>query len=185
MSSSSHKLPNEAEVVKKAVDGDDRAFTKLYNAYVDGIFRFILMRTSDRVTAEDLTSEVFKDAWLHLDDYQHRGHPFSSWLFQIARNTVIDHYRTRKEKAPLEAAADESGPVRVENQAVQSAEMDRILEAMHKLTELQQQVITLKIIEGYPTHEVAEIMNKNQGAIRALQMRGLRSLRRHLENADE
>ena len=184
MSSSNQSLPNEAEVVQQAIDGDEQAFTKLYDAYVDGIYRFILMRTSNRATAEDLTSEVFKDAWLHLDNYQHRGHPFSSWLFQIARNTVIDHYRTKKEMAPLEAAAEESSPAKVETQAVLSAEMDRIVEAMGKLTDLQQQVITLKIIEGYPTHEVAEIMNKNQGAIRALQMRGLRSLRKHLGNDD-
>lgn len=185
MSSSTGPLPNEAAIVNKAVSGSERAFTTLYDHYRDGIFRFILVRTSERDTAEDLTSEVFKSAWLNLEDYRHRGHPFSAWLFQIARNTVIDHYRTRKERAPLEAAAAQPGPARVEKRALESLEAERILAALDELTELQQQVITLKIIEGYPTHEVAEIMGKNQGAVRALQMRGLRSLRRHLEKNDE
>ena len=97
------KLPEEQQIVKAAANGDEQAFASLYDTYLDSIYRFIYLRVEDQQTAEDITSNVFLKAWEKLDKYQFRGVPFRAWLFRIARNAVIDHYRTRKEMAPLEA----------------------------------------------------------------------------------
>lgn len=178
------ELPKEDQTVDKAIKGDEQAFSVLYDTYVDSIYRFIYVRVEDQQTAEDISSAVFMKAWEKLGEYQQRGLPFRAWLFRIARNAVIDHYRTRKEVAPLEAAVnayDKESLSLAEGVAVK-LEADRILELMNQLTDDQRNVLTLKLVHGLDTEEVASTLGKRQGAVRALQMRGLQALTKLMES---
>lgn len=180
-------LPREDKFVKQAIKGDQQAFGQLYDAYVDSIYRFIYLRVEDQQTAEDISANVFLKAWEKLEDYQMRGVPFRAWLFRIARNAVIDHYRTRKEVAPLEAVVntyDESA-VPVPEHVATRMEAQKIMSLMEQLTEDQRNVLTLKLVHGLNTQEVAKALGKRQGAVRALQMRGLQALAKLMENQDE
>lgn len=179
--------PPESELIQRAVSGDPDAFATLYDTYIEQIYRFIFFRVGDEPTAEDLTSQVFIKAWDNLSSYQVRGLPFSAWLFRIARNSVIDYYRTFKETTSLEfeavAKPDPAGDVdeRIERQL--QAEEVRL--ALQKLTEDQRQVLTLRFIEGFSTEEVAQVLGKRPGAIRALQMRGLQALTEIFGSSDD
>jgi RNA polymerase sigma-70 factor, ECF subfamily len=168
----------EEQWVKRAVLGDAEAFSQLYNAYVDRIYRFLFFKVSDHQTAEDLTSQVFLKAWQSLGKYRRRELHFSAWLFQVARNTVIDHYRTQRKTESLEtAAATMPDPEANVNQIVDHRlTREWLWSKLDRLTDDQREVIILKFIEGLSTREVAEIMDKQQGAIRALQMRALQAL---------
>ena len=86
----------EEDLINKAKNRDSEAFGLLYDQYLPAIYRFILLKTSHKVTAEDLTHQVFLNAWQNIENYQSRGFPFSSWLYRIANNAVIDYYRTDK-----------------------------------------------------------------------------------------
>lgn len=179
--------PPESELIQRAVSGDPDAFATLYDTYIEQIYRFIYFRVGDELTAEDLTSQVFIKAWDNLSSYQMRGLPFSAWLFRIARNSVIDYYRTFRETTSLEfeavAKPDPEGDVdeRIERQL--QAEEVRL--ALQKLTEDQRQVLTLRFIEGFSTEEVAQVLGKRPGAIRALQMRGLQALTEIFGSSDD
>jgi RNA polymerase sigma-70 factor (ECF subfamily) len=170
--------PSEAELIEKAVSGDPNAFASLYDAYVEEVYRFILHRVGNQQTAEDLTSQVFLKAWDNLGRYKMRGSPFGAWLFKIARNIVIDHYRTQKETLPLEAEAlSKPDPgANVAKEVEQRLQSEWLREVLLRLTEDQREVLTLKFVNGLKTAEVAKVMGKRQGAIRALQMRALQAL---------
>src|ERR1043165_3026034 len=86
----------DAALIKQAVDGDSEAFGVLYVRYMDAIFRYIYYRVGQDIEAEDLTEEVFIRAWEALPSYQIGQFPFTSWLYRIAHNLVIDHPRKRK-----------------------------------------------------------------------------------------
>ena len=178
------KLPEEQQIVRAAAKGDEQAFASLYDTYLDSIYRFIYLRVEDQQTAEDITSNVFLKAWEKLDKYQFRGVPFRAWLFRIARNAVIDHYRTRKELAPLEAVigVKDEGFMPVSERVGLTLEADKVLESMQELTGDQRNVLTLKLVHGLNTQEVAKALGKRQGAVRALQMRGLQALAKIIEN---
>ncbi len=184
-------IANEVRTIQRAVAGDPQAFAQLYDAYVDRVYRFIFFRIGNEQSAEDLTSQVFLKAWEHLGQYEVRGISFGPWLFRIARNLVIDHYRTRKDHDPLEgedevnASSDLPPGMSVEGAIAAQLEADHLRSAMEELTEDQRTVLTLKFIEGFSTAEIAEIMGKRQGAIRALQLRGLQALAEIIEAQDE
>lgn len=168
----------ETQLIEQAKSGNADAFAGLYDVYIDDVYRFILHRVGNKQTAEDLTSQVFLKAWDNLGRYKMRGLPFGAWLFRIARNIVIDHYRTHKNTLPLEAEA----MTKPDPKANVAREVERRLEGewlqtvLQRLTEDQREVLTLKFINGLKTGEVAKIMGKRQGAIRALQMRALQTL---------
>ncbi len=178
VSRASEPLSTEAQLVQQAKSGDSNAFAKLYDAYVDELYRFIFYRVADQQTAEDLTSQLFLKAWDSLDRYQYRGSPLKAWLIQIARNLVIDHYRTRKETEPLEpdALARPDPAANVAKEVERKLEGEWLRAKLRQLTEEQREVLTLKFIHGFSTKEIATVMEKRQGAIRALQMRGLQAL---------
>jgi RNA polymerase sigma-70 factor (ECF subfamily) len=180
-------LNNEEKFVRQAVGGDEHAFASLYDAYVDSIYRFIYLRVEDQQTAEDITSSVFLKVWEKLEHYQMRGVPFRAWLFRIARNAVIDHYRTRKETAPLEAVTNafDRNVAPVAESVATRIEAEKILEQMKQLTEDQRNVLTLKLVHGLNTEEIANTLGKRQGAVRALQMRGLQALAKLMENSSD
>jgi RNA polymerase sigma-70 factor (ECF subfamily) len=183
----SDRLSSELELTQRAVSGDSNAFAALYDFYVEQIYRFILFRVGNEQTAEDLTSQVFLKAWDNLGSYQIRGLPFKAWLFRIARNSVIDYYRTYKETTPLEPSAltMPDPAAEVSDQVEQQLQAEELRLALQQLTEDQRQVLTLRFIEGLSTAEVANVMGKRQGAIRALQMRGLQALAEIIETSDE
>jgi RNA polymerase sigma-70 factor, ECF subfamily len=180
--SSTGPLPDEARLVKLAKSGDSDAFGALYDGYMERIYRYVYFRVAEAQTAEDLASQVFLKAWENLGRYKPSGAPFLAWLYTIARNAVIDHYRTRKETVALDEALGLSsdGPA-PEVQAELHFEAESLREAMQTLTQDQQQVLILKFISGMTTDEIAHQLGKRSGAVRALQMRALQALSRLME----
>lgn len=176
-------LANEQQLVLQAQAGNAEAFGQLYDAYMERIYRFIYFRVEDQQTAEDLTSQVFLRAWNNLDRFRLGKTPYLAWLYTIAHNAVIDHYRTRKPTAALDDVrlSQPDHAESVENNIDFEVEMQSIKVAMQTLTDDQQQVLTLKFIEGMTNDQIARHLGKREGAVRALQMRGLRALARQLE----
>ncbi len=175
-------IPNEPSLVHQAKLGDADSFAQLYDGYVERVYRYVYFRVSDDLTAEDLTSQVFLKAWENLDRYQSGSSPFVAWLYTIARNQVIDHYRTHKESVPLDeiSALPASGRT-VDEQVEARFDLDTMRDALQFLTEEQQQVLILKFIVGMKTDEIAQTIGRKEGAVRALQMRALQTLSKYLE----
>jgi len=176
-------LANERQLVLQAQDGNSEAFGQLYDAYMERIYRFVYFRVEDQQTAEDITSQVFLKAWSNLDRFSFSRTPYLAWLYTIAHNAVIDHYRTRKVTTALDdvqlSQPDHSEAV--ENDIDLTVEMHSVKTALQALTDDQQKVLTLKFIEGMSNNEIARQLGKREGAIRALQMRGLQALAKQLE----
>lgn len=176
-------LANERQLVLQAQDGNSEAFGQLYDAYMERIYRFVYFRVEDQQTAEDITSQVFLKAWSNLDRFHFSRTPYLAWLYTIAHNAVIDHYRTRKVTTALDdvqlSQPDHSEAV--DNDIDITAEMQSVKTALQTLTDDQQKVLTLKFIEGMSNNEIARHLGKREGAIRALQMRGLQALAKQLE----
>ena len=177
-------LPGEARLVREAKSGDSEAFAQLYDAYVARVYRYVYFRVTDDAATEDLTSQVFLKAWENLDRYETGSSPFVAWLYTIARNLVIDYYRTKKESVPLEdvhtLTSNETPVEEVETRFNLQAMRD----ALQFLTDEQQQVLILKFIAGLPNENIAKIMNKREGAVRALQMRALQTLAKYMEKKE-
>ncbi len=167
----------EQELVERACCGDGDAFGQLYECTFDRIFRYIYFRVSNAETAEDLASRVYLKAWESLPRFQSSNSPFIAWLYTIAHNTVIDHYRTNRPHLDLTEAGNlpDHAPLPQE-QAEQRLDQETLRRALCHLTPVQQEVISLKLLGGLTTDEVAAQLHKTPGAIRALQMRGLQSL---------
>lgn len=179
---SSSETDRQSELVQLAKAGDADAFGQLYETYLDRIYRYIYFRVTDEQTAEDLISQVFTKAWENLDRYQPSGRPFIAWLYTIAHNTVIDHYRTRKDTVAIEntisLASDGPSP---HEQVELHFEADTLRTALQTLTPEQQQVVVLKFIAGLSTDEIATQLRKSAGAVRALQMRALQALAKQMQ----
>jgi RNA polymerase sigma-70 factor (ECF subfamily) len=176
-------LTNERQLVLQAQDGNSEAFGQLYDAYMERIYRFVYFRVEDQQTAEDITSQVFLKAWSNLDRFQFSRTPYLAWLYTIAHNAVIDHYRTRKVTTALDDVqlSQPDHSEQVENEIDLTVEMGSVKMALQSLTDDQQKVLTLKFIEGMSNNEIARHLGKREGAIRALQMRGLQALAKQLE----
>ena len=166
----------EKQLAERAAKRDQQAFGKLYDLYVDKIYKYIYYKSGRTDEAEDLTSQVFLKAWEAIDHYKWEGYPFSTWLYRIAHNMMIDYYRTHRETFPLDTARAKESTVDPFQAAEQSLTSERIRSALKHLTQDQQRVIILRFLEGYSTSEVAAMMDKDPDAIRALQHRALRAL---------
>ncbi len=177
---------DEAEVgrlLDEAAAGDFEAFGEIYGMYLDRIYRYIVCQVEDRMTAEDLTEEVFLKAWKGLSTYRGKSKAFLPWLYRITHNHVVDHWRikSREETLDTETAVAVDGP---ESEVEEKLVQQELLDALAHLPPQQAQVIILKFIEGLDTSEVARIMKKSQGAIRVMQMRALAALRLRLSSKE-
>ena len=178
-------LPDEARLIRAAQSGDSEAFARLYDAYVDRVYRYIYFRVSDEGTAEDLTSQVFLKAWENIDRYQAGSSPYIAWLYTTARNLVIDYHRTKKESVALDDAIPlASGAQTPAEETEARFELQAMRDALQFLTDDQQQVLILRFIAGLPNANIARVMNKREGAIRALQMRALQTLSKYMEEKE-
>jgi RNA polymerase sigma-70 factor, ECF subfamily len=167
---------NIIQAVKKAIEGDAEAFGWLYRFYVDRIYRYVFSQVGDKMTAEDVTEEVFLKCWKSIGSCRGKEHTFTSWLYRIAHNHMVDNIRKYHREVSLEKVtlADKSDP---EKEAEENLEMQKVLEAVQGLPEPQKQVILLKFLEDIDNDEICRILGKRHGAVRALQMRALVNLR--------
>jgi RNA polymerase sigma-70 factor (ECF subfamily) len=170
-------------LVERAQDGDGEAFGKLYDAYVDTVYRYIYYRVSNRALAEDLTSETFLRALRRISTFTWQGRDFGAWLVTIARNLVADHFKSSRHRLEVptgemldsdqtEASPEESVLAYLSNRA--------LLDAVKQLNSQQQECVTLRFLHGLSVAETAQIMGKNDGAIKTLQYRAIRTLARLL-----
>ena len=171
--------PEIARLVKRAAGGDFEAFGKLYIIYVERIYRYVFYQVRDKMTAEDLTEEIFLKAWRAIGSCKGKEQTFSPWLYRIARNHVIDNLRSQRKypTTEIETLAGVSDP-QLEVEA--NLERQELLEMISCLPQNQKQVIILKFIDGLDNREVGQIIGKSQGAVRVLQMRALATLRQRL-----
>ena len=169
-------------LVQQVKRGDKEAFGALYELYIEKIYRYIFFRVHQHVAvAEDLTEVVFVKAWQKIDMYNKTGGSFSSWLYSIARNTVIDHFRSsaRQNVVLTDDHIDEQK--NVEHEVYVKFELERIQEALRFLTDEQQEIITFKFVNELSNKEIAKLLNKKEDAIRAMQYRALQELRKRLK----
>lgn len=180
----SNEIPKDQleAILKKAQAGSDQALTDLYNAYFERIYGFIFYRVSHKETAEDLTEDVFVKVFNKLRGLEELK-AFEGWLFQIARNKVIDYYRAKKATVPLEEIENtleyETNVVDVVNLQTQQIMFIKLLK---ELTPEQQQVIKLKFLEDIDNDIIAQMLNKTEGAIRVIQHRAVAKLKELIDN---
>jgi RNA polymerase sigma-70 factor (ECF subfamily) len=176
---------NVAVLVARAQSGDAEAFGRLYDQYVDLVYRYIYYRVGGVALAEDLTSETFLRALRRIDSFKWQGKDFAAWLVTIGRNLITDHYKSGRYR--LEITTEdilETGRTQVadspENQVLDALTNETLLEAVRQLNAEQQECIVLRFLQGLSVSETALIMGKNDGAIKALQYRAVRTLARLL-----
>ena len=179
--------PRIIALVGRAVARDQVAFGQLYDHYLDQVYRYMYYRTGNRPDAEDLTEQVFLKVWAGIERFRWQGKPFVAWLYTVAHNVAIDW---RRRVSPTDSLDDGDHPIDVEcasatNAMIEWIDADLLSQAIKRLTPEQQQVITLKFIAGFDTAQVAQLMDKREGTVRALQLRALQSLRRDLERQGE
>jgi RNA polymerase sigma-70 factor, ECF subfamily len=191
--------PPEGEVasalrlVERAQAGDAEAFGELYDRYVDVVFRYISYRVGNRQLAEDMTSETFLRALRRIGSFTWQGRDVGAWFVTIARNLIADHYKSSRYKLELTtedvSVVSDAGHRLVEESpegAVLEAMQNKVLlEAVRKLNPEQQECIALRFLQGLSVAETAAVMGKNEGAIKALQYRAVRTLGRLLPEGVE
>lgn len=175
---------DEGQLIQRARQGDLTALSELYNLHVDRIYKYVWYRTGDDQTAEDITAEVFLRAIEGLASYTDQGAPFIAWLYRIAHARIIDLWRgaKRRQTAPLDDPLLQDVLVETD----EAIEIDFLQHrslgaALRQLTDDQQNVIILKFVEGLSNAEIAQVLEKTEGAVKALQRRALATLARLLD----
>jgi RNA polymerase sigma-70 factor (TIGR02952 family) len=169
------------DLVMRARAGESDAFAALYDRYVDSIYRYVYYRVGTHPLAEDLTSETFLRALRRMRMFTWQGKDFGAWLVTIARNLVLDHFKSSRYRMeictaePADADRWEDGPERI---VLDSFTHRTLLSAVHALGSEQRQCVVLRFLHGLSVAETAVVMGKNSGAIKALQYRAVRSLAR-------
>jgi RNA polymerase sigma-70 factor (ECF subfamily) len=171
----------------RATDGDLTAFGILYEHYLDAIYRYIFFRIGNAAEAEDLTEEVFVSAWKNVDTFEPGSErSFAAWLYRIARNLVIDHYRKRRPEnwSAERFATLDTGSLSLDEVTHRRQDEIRLAQAVQRLEDVEQEVIILRFVEGLSHREIASIIDKSEGASRVIQYRALSNLR-HLLSRNE
>ncbi|MFO0780659.1 MAG: RNA polymerase sigma factor [Candidatus Gracilibacteria bacterium] len=170
-------------LVQKAQTGDTEAFAKLYDIFIQPVYRYVYYKVR-KDDALDLTESVFLKVWEHLKSYSKLKGAFSSWVFKIAHNVVVDHYRLQREHVDIDAIDlpdenRESDPKFItENRLNQ----DLLRQALSKLKKKYQDVLVLRYINGLEHREIARIMRRSEGSLRILKFRALQSLKKIMED---
>lgn len=174
----------EEQLLNEAIRYNEAALGELYDRYEAKIYSYIYRRTGDQVLSEDLTAQVFLKMLEAIRKSNAWHSSFSGWLYRIAHNLVVDHFRRRdrQKQIPIDDA-----PILVatEHNPVKTSELNLNAEylrgAIQRLTDEQAEVISLRFLEGYSINEVAKLMDKTEGAIKALQYRAVATLRQFLQ----
>jgi RNA polymerase sigma-70 factor (ECF subfamily) len=173
----------DAQLLKIAQDGDTDAFGELYERYAKVMFRFLFAHLDNRIDAEDLTEEVFLRVWRTLPKFREQGVPFAAYLYHIARNVLIDHYRRNKRSVSDVSIEDGHVVDRHHDPAdtvTNNLEHQELREVLVQLRDDYREVLVLRFLSELSPEETAQAMNRSVGAVRVLQHRALAAMRKLL-----
>ena len=170
------------ELVARGQQGDRDALEELYLIHFDRIYSYLHVSVGNRHDAEDLTTQTFLKMLEKIGTFRWQSAPFSAWLFRIAHNLAMDHFRARRRWQPEEEVPEPPGEEEpsAELTAMQTIGRESMLKLIDRLSPEQQQVLTLKFVFNLPNAEVAAILDKTEGAIKSLQHRALVSLQKQI-----
>jgi RNA polymerase sigma-70 factor (ECF subfamily) len=188
MTSPAERLParesteHVRELVARGQQGDRDALEELYLIHFDRIYSYLHVSVGNRHDAEDLTTQTFLKMLEKIGSFRWQSAPFSAWLFRIAHNLAMDHFRSRRRWQPEEEVPEPPGEEApsAELSAMQTIGRESMLKLIERLSPEQQQVLTLKFVFNLPNAEVAAILDKTEGAIKSLQHRALVSLQKQI-----
>ena len=166
-------------LVELARGGDAEAFGMLYDHYNASVYRFVFYRVGSVALAEDLMSETFFRALRSMSSFKWQGKDFGAWLMTIARNLTADHYkagRTRLELATEDMGAHDSATEGPENVVLSSLTNEALLAALGELPSEQQECLIMRFLQGLSIAETAKVLGRSDGAVKQLQLRGVRNL---------
>ncbi len=172
----------EKKLIRRAQRGDKKAIADLYDSHFRAVYNYIYYRVSDSQTTEDLSAEVFIRMIKKLPAYVDRGRPFLAWLYAIARNLVIDHYRFEEKKVEVQLKEEvmDDQTLHPDQQVQNSQREDCFRKALILLPDSQRQLLVYRFINGFSTPKIIQLLKKSDRAVRSLQHRALRSLEQKL-----
>lgn len=158
---------------------DAAVLAELYEQYYERVAWYITARVSNRDLAEDLAGDVFLRCVESIGAFEQRGVPMQAWLFRVAHNIVIDHYRRsgRRQATALDEADEQAGRSDPPGEVEQKLLMERVYAAIGRLNASQQEVVSLRFIAGLSSEETGQVMGRTNGAVRELQRTALKALR--------
>jgi RNA polymerase sigma-70 factor (ECF subfamily) len=185
MSETQQKGPSSAEIralVERGQNGDREALEELYLIHFDRIYSYLHMTVGNRHDAEDMTTQTFMRMLESIGRFKFQSAPFSAWLFRIAHNLSMDHFRANRRWQPEEEVPEPQGSEErsAEDEAFQSIGRQSMLDLIDSLSAEQQQVLTLKFVFNFSNAEAATILGKTEGAVKSLQHRALVSLQKQI-----
>ena len=175
---------DDIQLITIAQGGDAEAFGELYERYATRVFRFLFAHLSNRMDAEDLVGDVFLRVLRALPNYQEQGVPFLAFLFRIARNALIDHYRRAgksKQDVSIEDITIQDGDPGPGDTLITNLEHEQLRKTLGQLREDYRTVLVLRFLSELSPDETAEVMDRSAGAVRVLQHRALAALRKLMD----
>ena len=169
-------------LVERAQKGDRDALEELYLIHFDRIYGYLHMTVGNRHDAEDLTTQTFLKMLEKINTFRWRSAPFSAWLFRIAHNLAMDHFRSRRRWQPEEEVPEPAGQVEssAEDEALKVLSSENMFDLIEQLSDEQRQVLILKFVFDFSNQEAAAVLDKTEGAIKSLQHRALASLQKQM-----
>ncbi len=172
--------PRTATDKNNAREKDEHWFADVYDNYAERIYQFIYYKTYHRETAEDLTSHTFLKAFENISRFDPEKGSMSAWLYQIARNLVIDHYRSKKSTVSVHDIWDLAGPDDVEVDVENKVRLEQIHTVIKKLPPEQREIIIMRVWQELPYKEIALIMGKSEASLKMMYSRTIARLKEHV-----
>lgn len=166
-------------LVDLARGGDKDAFGQLFDHYHPSVYRFLYYRTRSQTLAEDLASETFFRALRSMNNFRWQGKDFGAWLMTIARNLTTDHFkagRTRLEQTTEDMGVHDDSTDGPESAVLASLTNESLLAALKQLPKEQQECLIMRFLQGMSIAETAQVLARSDGAVKQLQLRGVRNL---------
>lgn len=169
-------------LVRQASEGDRRAFGTIFRICYEDIYDYVIRRVGNRSDAEDITMKVFTKGLEAVANYEDRGYSVRAWLYRIAHNAVVDHYRVLKKDVELENIPELEDEARdVEKDLLYREDLSELYREIRKMSPAQAEVLILRFMEDMSVSETAMILDKKEVTVRALQFKGIKNLRKRIE----
>ena len=174
---------DDSQNVQACQEGNHEGFGKLYDKYVEKIYNFVYYRIQHKETAEDLSSLIFTKALEKINSFNASKASFSTWLYRIARNSVIDYYRTNKPTDDIEAGYEISFKQNIEAEIDAKAQLEKVKKYLNTLPERQRDIILMRVWDGLSHQKISEILEISEGNCKMTFCRAMEKLRTELGTA--